>query len=118
MIIEDLVVNDNKCVKQTTTAIIVNGDKVFIGSNHCGNAQQKCPREERGFVTGEGYHLCKEICQQEAHAEVDACQKAGEYAKGATLFLLGHYYCCEHCIKVMEEYGIAQVKIVKGYENI
>jgi deoxycytidylate deaminase len=115
MEIEDLIVSDNKCVKQVITAIIINGDKVFVGSNHCGNPQTTCPRDEQGFKTGEGYHLCKEVCNQDAHAEVDACIKAGEHAKGATLILLGHYYCCDNCIKVMEEYGIAQVKILKNY---
>jgi deoxycytidylate deaminase len=105
----------NKCAKQTTVAIIMNGDKMFVGTNSCGNPQKVCPRDEQGYKTGEGYHLCKEICQQGAHAEVDACQKAGEYAKGATLILLGHYYCCDNCKKVMKEHGIKNVKIFKDY---
>ena len=115
MTIKDLVVNNNKCAKVTTTAIIINGNKTFVGSNHCGNAQTVCPRDVQGFKTGEGYHLCKDICQQEEHAEVDACKKAGDYAKGATLLLIGHHYCCDNCKKVMEEYGIAKVEILKGY---
>ena len=115
MKIEDLEVSNNKCAKLTTTAIIINGDKVFVGSNHCGNPQTTCPRDEQGYKTGEGYHLCKDICQQGAHAEVDACMKAGEHAKGGTLILMGHYYCCDNCIKVMEEHGIESVKILKNY---
>jgi len=37
--------------------------------------------------------------------------KAGIGAKGATLYLIGHYYCCEGCKRVMDEFGIAEVII-------
>jgi deoxycytidylate deaminase len=117
MDIEVLEVGENRCAKVTTVAIIINGDKIFVGSNSVGNPQKTCPRDEAGFKTGEGYHLCKEVCNQGAHAEVDACQKAGEHAKGGTLILMGHYYCCDNCIKVMEEHGIEKVKILKDYGN-
>jgi deoxycytidylate deaminase len=113
--IETISLIKNKCAKQTTVAIIVSGDKVFIGTNSCKNPQKVCPRDEQGFKTGEGYHLCKEICNQGAHAEVDACQKAGEFANGAILMLFGHYYCCENCKNVMKQYGIKNVKIFKDY---
>ena len=62
--------------------------------------------------TGEGYELCKSICKQKYHAEVDACLKAGEAAQGATLILIGHSYCCDDCKRVMKEHGIKEIKIV------
>jgi len=97
------------CAKQTTIAIITNGNKFWVGTNECKNPQDKCPR--KGMKTGEGYELCKQICKQEFHAEVNACMKAGIGAKGATLYLIGHYYCCEGCKRVMDEFGIAEVII-------
>jgi len=103
-------IKNRKCAKQTTVAIIYNNGNSWIGSNWCKNPQETCPRI--GMKTGEGYHLCKDICQQNSHAEVDACLKAGDQAKGGTLVLYGHYYCCDNCVKVMNEYGIEEVFIM------
>lgn len=93
-----------RCAKQTTVAVIVNGDNVWIGTNRCDNPQEKCPRGD--MPTGHGYSLCKEVCGQRNHAEVDACLKAGEGARGGTLYLIGHYYICADCQAVMDNHGI------------
>lgn len=101
----------NTCKKQTTLAVIVavNG-KIYTGTNHCENQQSECPRN--GIKTGEGYELCRDICKQTNHAEVNACILAGEDAKGATLYLFGHTYCCDNCKRVMKEYGISNTVII------
>jgi deoxycytidylate deaminase len=105
-----------KCTKQETIAIIENNGQYWIGSNWCNNAQEECPRT--GMETGIGYELCKSICEQQNHAEVDACIKAGENAKGGTLYLLGHTYCCDNCKMIMDQYGIKNVIIGKIPTNI
>lgn len=92
------------CKKQTTIAVIVNNGRYWTGSNWVNDEQAVCPRE--GMKSGEGYHLCKEICNQPSHAEVDACLQAGENARGGTLYLIGHTYCCDNCLRVMKEHGI------------
>ncbi len=99
-----------KCAKQTTIAIIecTNG-KYYIGTNWCQNAQKECPRKD--LPTGIGYEMCEDICEQYAHAEVDACLNALTESKGGTLYLLGHTYCCENCKNIMDDYGIANVVI-------
>ena len=97
------------CVKQTTIAIIKNGTEFWVGSNWCESPQKECPRKD--FPTGEGYELCKSICKQKNHAEVDVCLKAGEGANGSDLYLIGHYYCCESCKQTMKEYGIKNIHI-------
>lgn len=100
-----------KCAKQEVLAVIVNGDKVFKGTNNCLNPQVACPRKD--MISGMGYELCKDICQQTNHAEVNACINAGKIAKGATLYLFGHTYCCDNCKKIMDEYGIKEVIFMK-----
>jgi len=96
------------CAKQTVRATIVARDgQRIVGTNWCSNAQPECPR--KGLATGEGYHLCKGICGQVNHAEVDACIKAGPAAVDSTLYLEGHTYCCDPCLQVMKEYGVNQV---------
>ena len=105
-----------KCFKQETIAIIENNGQYWIGSNWCENVQSECPR--KNMKSGEGYHLCKEICNQGSHAEIDACLKAGENANGGILYLLGHTYCCDSCKEVMDKYGIKNVVIGKLPDSI
>jgi len=100
-----------KCAKQETIAIIENNGRYFVGSNWCWNKQEECPRKD--LPTGVGYELCEEICEQSSHAEEDACVVAGDNAKGGTLYLLGHTYCCDNCKSIMNLYGIKEVVIGK-----
>ena len=99
------------CKKQTTVAVIMkDGHLISIGTNEIHADIDECPR--KGMKSGEGYDLCKSVCKQNHHAEVDACLKAGKDAEGGTLILIGHTYCCDNCKKVMDEHGIKEIKIV------
>lgn len=90
--------NHGVCLKQNVLATLITQDgDVFVGTNRCENPQKVCPREEQGMKSGEGYHLCKEICQQNSHAEVDAIRQAGEKARGGIIYLTGHLYACDNC---------------------
>jgi len=96
------------CAKLTTTAVIKTTDgQTYIGQNWCANPQQECPRGN--MPTGTGYELCREVCHQIGHAEVVACMIAGEAAKGATMYLAGHYYACDNCKRVAKEHGIKEI---------
>lgn len=100
-----------RCAKQDTLAVIKNGNRIWTGTNSCKTPQAVCPRKD--LPTGEGYEMCLEICGQTQHAEVQACEKAGDGADGATLYLFGHYYCCDMCKKVMDAFGIKEVVIIE-----
>lgn len=102
-------ISPNRCAKQDTIAILKQGNRVWIGSNWCECPQATCPRAD--MPSGVGYELCHDVCKQSGHAEVDACRKAGAEAKGATLYLIGHTYCCDNCKRVMAEHGVAHVVI-------
>ena len=92
-----------RCVKQNVVAtLIAEEGGVFVGTNRCNNPQIVCPRDEQGMKSGDGYHLCKEICQQVSHAEVDAIAQAGDKAKGAVIYLSGHHYACGNCRSTAE----------------
>lgn len=100
----------NACAKQIVIAIVVTKDeKYFFGSNWCKNPQSECPRGS--MPTGVGYEKCKTVCNQPYHAEVDACKNAGKWARGATLYMIGHTYCCEKCKRIMRQYRIKKVII-------
>jgi len=101
-----------RCAKLTVVAIIEKDGKFFVGSNYCYNPQKKCPR--RSLTTGSGYLLCRKICMQRHHAEVDCCRKAGrKNTEGNTMYLIGHHYCCDKCKEVIKRYGIKKVIINK-----
>jgi deoxycytidylate deaminase len=98
------------CAKATVTCEIVAVDgQRFLGTNYCNNAQSICPREE-----GEGYEKCKSICDQVGHAEVVAVGLAGDNAKGATAYLSGHTYACQHCQESLFGAGVAFLSVAKG----
>jgi deoxycytidylate deaminase len=98
------------CVKQRVIATIISRDGLtYVGENDCASPQQTCPRGD--MPTGVGYHLCKEVCHQGAHAEVNAIAAAGEAAWGATLYLEGHTYACLPCTDKCDAAGILEIVI-------
>lgn len=98
------------CVKMTVKAFIVAKDgSTAVGSNSIRNKVDTCPRVERNCPTGEGYELCKSVCDQGEHAEVSAIQNAqsqGIDLTDATLYITGHTYFCDNCIAAMTAAGI------------
>lgn len=99
------------CAKLTTVAIVEKDGKYWLGTNSCLNPQESCPRGD--MPSGVGYELCNDICQQTAHAEVNAMKAAGKKnCDGANLYLFGHYRVCENCQQVAEEMNIKKIFII------
>lgn len=101
------------CLKRAVYAIIIAEDgKEVFGSNWTNSTNvTECPRAD--YATGEGYHLCKEICSQEYHAEVEAvlqAQKKEVIIYNAKMYLTGHDYCCNNCLDIMRSSGIKYAK--------
>lgn len=100
------------CAKQVVRATLVAADgEVFIGENSCLNPQDVCPRGD--MPSGQGYELCKSVCQQEGHAEVMAILKAGRKAEGACIYLDGHTYFCQSCQNTASSAGVLSLKLTK-----
>lgn len=100
------------CAKQATGAVIVRDNTVIGSGTNAGKRVEVCPRDLQGFKTGEGYHLCREICLQQGHAEVMAIRNAksfGHQTAGADLYLDGHWWCCQNCWLEMIAAGINRV---------
>lgn len=104
------------CAKQVVTATVLaqNGAR-FTATNHCDTPQDTCARA--GMPTGQGYELCRSVCGQRNHAEVNAIKLAGEHAKGAALYLEGHTYACQPCTKEAEAAGIRVIVIEGGNDH-
>jgi tRNA(Arg) A34 adenosine deaminase TadA len=98
------------CAKQVVVATIVAVDgSYFMSTNYCISAQASCPRT--GMKTGEGYELCKSVCNQPAHAEINTLKAAGNKAKGGKLYITGHTYACDSCKQAAKEAGIVEIII-------
>ena len=110
------------CTKQSVQAMIVplKGDIIY-GMNKTLNYVTICPRVEQNMKTGEGYHLCKDICEQGSHAEIDAITNAIENnieLSGSSLYLTGHTYCCDSCLSYMSDNGIKEVYILDKNDSV
>lgn len=101
------------CKKQIVVAVIITqNNKIYTGYNDCQNNIKECPRI--GMNSGEGYNLCKIICGQISHAEINAisqCQNKEELCD-ATLILKGHTYICDNCKEQLLKVGIKNWIIV------
>lgn len=97
------------CVKQRVICTIVSKSGTWRGENSCRNAQEVCPRAD--LPTGQGYELCRDICQQVGHAEVVAAAAAGTDAHGGTAYLEGHTYACEPCKSALAAVGVTEIII-------
>lgn len=98
-----------ECAKQNVVAVLVTTTgRVFVGYNGIDKDVKECPR--KGMESGTGYKLCTSVCFQRGHAETNVCEIAGkEHTEGSIIYLYGHTYCCENCIKTMLEYGVSKV---------
>ena len=99
------------CAKKVVTfTIVARGGLRFIGTNEVRYPQPACPREP-----GEGYDKCLRICDQPAHAEVAALNRAGRHANGAIGFLEGISRVCPECQVALDSAGVRAVVFGSPY---
>lgn len=99
------------CAKQRVICTIVAPDgRRWVGENECRNPQGACPRA--GMPTGQGYELCKSVCEQIGHAEEVAATAAGRSAVGGIAYIEGHTYACAPCKAALSEIGVHDILFV------
>jgi deoxycytidylate deaminase len=109
---------ENSLDKSMPTSSVIVKDGNIIGHGANGSKYHEthiCERVKRGIPTGQGYELC-EGCHPKNHSEPRAIDDAGESAKGADLYLWGHWWCCEPCWNSIIGAGIKDVYLVEGSE--
>jgi len=98
------------CRRRPVAAVLVTPDgRIVIGRNNIANPQPVCPRDASKCERGEGWQLCREICGQRHHAEVDALEQAGEEARGGTVYLVGHEVACPDCAAALDKAEVVLV---------
>lgn len=104
-----------RCRSRHVVAVLVAADgQIHVASNGVRRPRQRCPRKTLGYGRGEGWHLCTEICAQPGHAEIQVLRKAGDGARGATLYLHGHDCACGNCLRAMVAAGVDSLVILDG----
>lgn len=100
-----------RCARRVVRAVIVTPNGSFAcGNNDCVNPQSACPRAH--LPGGEGYDICRGICLQKAHAEINAINNAIEKGldiSGSVMIISGHYHSCENCLREMTRYKINDI---------
>ena len=105
------------CIKQEVRAMLVTKEGLcFFGANWMTNGDVSvCPRVTNNSPSGQGYELCKEICNQQFHAEraaLDHCFNNGYSAEGGTMYVIGHTYCCVDCRAAMKAAGVIKAIVI------
>ena len=105
------------CAKQMVTATLVDASGGHhVSTNFCNAPKPTCARA--GMASGEGYDLCKSVCHQSAHAEVNAIRLAGRKAAGGVLYVEGHVYVCDSCTMAAAGAGVARIVLGKPPGNM
>jgi deoxycytidylate deaminase len=113
----------------TGAVIVKNGIVIGKGANQSKirNPQslklhsKYCIRRMLGVPTGTKYWLCPGCATHHQHAESRATadvKKRGVDARGADLYLYGHWWACEPCWNAMIDAGIANVYLLEGSEEL
>lgn len=90
-------------MRKTVAIVVRDGEIIAVGTN-----EHKEPCKREGYPTGEGYELCQ-YCDYGNHAEANAVR--GTDVKGGHLYLFGHQYACDPCVKECTIAGIKELTI-------
>lgn len=77
-----------------------------------------CIRKHFNVPSGQKYWACPGCIPSKNHAEGRAVRAAGEKARGADLYLWGHWWCCQPCWEAMIGAGINNVYLLEGSEVV
>lgn len=103
------------CRRRNVVAVLVAADgRVFVGSNGVALPLPQCPRTQAGMKGGEGWEICREVCNQRNHAERDVLARAGTAAMGGTLYLIGHERVCPDCMDAILRAGVRELVVALG----
>lgn len=106
---------------KTGAVVVMDGEIIGRGANGSKyHEENECERVRLGMPSGQGYELC-EGCHPKNHAEPSAIENAkqdgnGEQLEGSSIYLWGHWWCCEPCWTAMIEAGVSHVYLLKGSE--
>lgn len=110
----------------TGAVVVKDGEIIGQAANQAGfkheyfirlHEKGKCVRKWLKVKSGTRYWLCPGCSKSKDHAETgaskDAMKRHPDKVEGATLYLYGHWWCCEPCAKAMVHAGIKNVVLLE-----
>lgn len=111
----------------TGAVVVKDGEVIGEAANQAGfkhpflirlHEKGNCIRKWLKVKSGTRYWLCPGCSKSKDHAETgaakDAKRRHPDKVKGSTLYLYGHWWCCEPCCNAMINAGIAKVILTEG----
>ncbi len=104
-----------------TGSVVASPSGKIIGRGGNGSAYHQtheCERVRLKIPTGQGYELC-EGCHPKNHSERKAIADARDHGRDtsfASLYLWGHWWCCEPCWQAITSAGITHVYLLTDSE--
>lgn len=94
-----------RCAKVRVMCTLVHPDgRRWVGENVVRRPQPVCPRGD--LPSGQGYALCRDVCDQVGHAEVLALLAAGAAAAGCVAYVQGRDFVCYDCQAQLVDAGV------------
>lgn len=101
--------------------IVRNGEVIGIGANGSTyHDEYGCERVRQNVPSGQRYELC-EGCHPKNHSEPSAlrdAQERGNDVVGASVYLWGHWWCCESCWQHMKDANVAHVYLLEDSDTL
>lgn len=105
----------SRCQDKTIVAVLRSNGRVFLGINGISESMTYCPRNVMEMGVNQGYSMCRSICRQESHAEVDAIDTWLRNSKAddtAEISIFGTGKICDNCMALLQKFNVSIRNVV------
>lgn len=105
----------SRCQDKTIVAVLRSNGRVFFGINGISESMAYCPRNVMEMGVNQGYSMCRSICRQESHAEVDAIDtwlRNSTADDTAEISIYGTGKICDNCMALLQKFNVSIRNVV------
>lgn len=105
----------SRCQDKTIVAVLRSNGRVFFGINGISETMTYCPRNVMEMGVNQGYSMCRNVCRQESHAEVDAIDTWLRNSKAddtAEISIYGTGKICDNCMALLQKFNVSIRNVV------
>lgn len=105
----------SRCQDKTIVAVLRSNGRVFLGINGISENMTYCPRNVMEMGVNQGYSMCRSICRQESHAEVDAIDtwlRNSTADDTAEISIYGTGKICDNCMALLQKFNVSIRNVV------
>lgn len=105
----------SRCQDKTIVAVLRSNGRVFFGINGISENMTYCPRNVMEMGVNQGYSMCRSICRQESHAEVDTIDtwlRNSTANDTAEISIYGTGKICDNCMALLQKFNVSIRNVV------